>query len=209
MPRTGLARPRLLHPLRTGGAAMTSQFRPDASWPTLLDALERLRMWQHAHKMAQAMLGAVLAIAVWSALDTYRYSIAYGTAVAGSVRLMALAVFEHAVALYDPYSPRLAPTGPADAARLTEFRALEELLPVGRAVRVAGGTVTLTDVQNEVIRESPLEFSYQPWDEPRLHELRRRYNLPQVIRGARNDFEELVRLRNWTRSQFRRRTISR
>jgi hypothetical protein len=157
-------------------------------------------------RVAQGVLGTMLAIALWAGLDASRYSIAYGTAITGTVRLMMLTAIEHAVALYDPYSPIVAITGPPDQDAIrVGYRALDDLLPPGRHVTLDDGHVlTLVAATNEVIRETPFEFAYQPWSEPRLAELRRRYDLPNVVAGATNDFEELVMLRNWNRSQFRR-----
>src|SRR5262249_27756983 len=61
------------------------------------------------------------------------------------------------------------------------------------------------EVHNECIVYSRFRFQYQTYEEPRLHELRRKYRLDEVTAQATDEFGALVRLRNWTRSRFRRR----
>jgi hypothetical protein len=183
---------------------MTNHYPLGPTWPALF--LQAEKSFRLCHRMAETALGTVLAVAVWSTVDAHRYQVDYGVAVAGSLRQLALTGIAMALAVYDPYEPTLAPTGPPDVSPLDGFRSIDQVLPLRTPAAVADGfTVTLDAAQNPVIRKSPLEFAYQPWSEPRLQELRRRFDLPRVVKGAKNDFEELVALRNWTRSQFRRR----
>jgi len=63
----------------------------------------------------------------------------------------------------------------------------------------------IQEINNEKIRANRFYFGYQPYDEPRLVKLREKYQLNEVTASASNDFEAAVLLRNWARSQFRRR----
>jgi len=59
-------------------------------------------------------------------------------------------------------------------------------------------------VNNEKINKSKFSFSYQPHEEPKLIILRKEYKLDEVAASAKTEFEAMILLRNWTRSQFRR-----
>ena len=122
-------------------------------------------------------------------------------------RKIVLLAIEAGVRVYDPCKPRLAELGPGSeetdpppgALRAEEyFRALGERDTNGEGRLRAG------KIENETIRRSPFRFYYQPHDEPRLHELRRRYRLDEVVAGASDELEQMVRIRRWCRSQFRR-----
>ena len=65
-------------------------------------------------------------------------------------------------------------------------------------------TFHMEKICNETIRTSRFHFSYQPYDEPVLLELRKAYNLDDVVAPAKDEFEAMLLLRNWGRSQFRR-----
>ena len=62
----------------------------------------------------------------------------------------------------------------------------------------------LAEIRNERIRRSRFSFGYQPFEEPRLAQLRAQYRLDDVVAGAGSEFEAMVLLRNWARSRFRR-----
>jgi hypothetical protein len=67
------------------------------------------------------------------------------------------------------------PTGPEDwTARL---RVLEE--------------------HNEEIVRTSIPFEYEPLDHPRLKQLRKEYNLDEVVQGAHNELELMLRLAQW------------
>src|SRR5207253_2059224 len=103
--------------------------------------------------------------------------------------------------------PRTAVLGPGDQPDATgpEYGRIEAVLQ--QPQRLAGSPswqLQLQQAHNEHIIYSSYPFRYQPADEPRLQQLRTQYHLDDVVAGAADEFEALVRLRNWTRSQFRR-----
>jgi hypothetical protein len=51
---------------------------------------------------------------------------------------------------------------------------------------------------------SDRQFQYQPFNEPRLRELREKYRLDDIVKNEPDEFSRMVALRNWSRSQFRR-----
>jgi hypothetical protein len=108
--------------------------------------------------------------------------------------------------IYDPSGvPRLAGTGP-DPAVGADYARVERVLVPGRGLTTPSGRrITVQGVHNERIIRSPFAFHYQPWDEPRLHELRRRYHLDRVVAPAASEFQAMRLLRDWTRGRFRRR----
>src|SRR5262249_44999911 len=109
------------------------------------------------------------------------------------------------VTVYDPCQPRPVPLGPeaglpaGDWARLEDH--LRDAATLGGFSRERG---PVKEVHNEAIVPGRVPFGYQSFDEPRLHELRRRYRLDEVVAGAKDEWDAFVRLRNWTRSRFRR-----
>lgn len=150
----------------------------------------------------------LLAFFVASAIVAYRFNLSLPAAAKGLCRISALYAIEIGIGLYDPYTPRLANLGPDS----------EEPAPADGLVRAedffqrcASQTasspkkVQILEVENEKIHRSPFAFSYQPYDEPRLHELRNKYHLDEVVAGSGSEFEQMVRLRSWARSRFRRR----
>src|SRR5262249_27593244 len=102
---------------------------------------------------------------------------------------------------------RLANLGPGSAetaAPQGALRAEDYFRMVQERAANFGERVRLVNLGNETIHPSPFRFLYQPYEEPRLHQLRKKYRLDEVIAGASCEFEQMVRLRSWCRSQFRR-----
>ena len=64
--------------------------------------------------------------------------------------------------------------------------------------------LSIAKINNERIIKSRFNFIYQPYEEPRLDELRKKYKLVDVVSSAKDEFEAMILLRNWARSQFRR-----
>ncbi len=64
--------------------------------------------------------------------------------------------------------------------------------------------IQLREINNERIVRSSFSFGYQTSEEEKLKQLRAEYNLDSVISQSSSEFESMVLLRNWTRSQFRR-----
>jgi len=61
----------------------------------------------------------------------------------------------------------------------------------------------LTDSHNEEIRYTSIPFEYEKFDEPQLAELRRTYQLDQVVAGAQSELGKMIKLRNWVSAQWR------
>jgi transglutaminase-like putative cysteine protease len=49
-----------------------------------------------------------------------------------------------------------------------------------------------------VIVRSPIPFTYEPFDHPKLKELRARHKLDEVVKGAKTEFELVERLARWS-----------
>ncbi len=58
--------------------------------------------------------------------------------------------------------------------------------------------VRVRDAKNERIVRSSIPFRYEPFDQPRLRELRQRFELDSVADPASNEFELLQRLARWS-----------
>ncbi|MCK4624445.1 MAG: transglutaminase domain-containing protein, partial [Phycisphaerae bacterium] len=81
--------------------------------------------------------------------------------------------------------------------------------PALKSVKISGSVITrpspdekrikITEYQNETIVQSSWPFTYQRWDEPKLKVLREQYNLDEIIKGAKTEFEKYLRLRHWCR----------
>ena len=154
-----------------------------------------------------ALCLAVL-LSVYVAVISYRYDISLPVAAKGVLRELSLIGIRAAVSVSDPSKPRFAWTGPDinNLPNRADYVRIEQVLGPDHTVATPSGRrITVQEVHNEVIIRSPFVFRYQPYDEPRLHELRRKYRLEEVVAGATNEFDGMMLLLNWTRSQFRRR----
>ncbi len=119
----------------------------------------------------------------------------------------ALSALALGVTIHDPVPARLATLAPPetdDPDFFSGYERLETLFLGADRVHSTSAELALVDIHNERIVESAFSFRYQPFDEPRLHQLRTKYRLDEVIALARDELDEFVRLCNWTRSQFRR-----
>jgi hypothetical protein len=148
-------------------------------------------------QVGAVLLGVFLLVTVYMA---YAYDVSMPEAAKVLVRDAVLLTIQAGVRIYDPCQVRVAELGPGS----------EDTAPPEGALRAEdyfqqrGEGVRLVKMENETIRRSPFRFSYQPYDEPRLHQLREKYRLDEVIEGASCEFEQMVRLRSWCRSRFRR-----
>ncbi len=153
-----------------------------------------------------------VAVAVWMLMvvassvsaASYHYNLSLTAATGALARMVVLSAVELAVGVADPCAPRLAQLAPRDAEQIRwqDYERVEHALQQGRLF--SASRVVLREVDNPQIIRSDYPFRYQPYDEPRLHELRERFELDQIVAGAKDEFEEMVLLRNWSRSQFRR-----
>jgi len=60
----------------------------------------------------------------------------------------------------------------------------------------------IVEYDNPDIPSTKYPFSYEVFEQERLHELRRRCRLRSVVRAARSEFEEFVLLRDWVKSRW-------
>ena len=58
--------------------------------------------------------------------------------------------------------------------------------------------VRMIDSRNERIVRSSIPFEYEPFDHPRLRLLRERHQLDDVVKGAKDEFELITRLAQWS-----------
>ncbi len=113
------------------------------------------------------------------------------------IRYGVLSAIGLSIKIYDPVSVQEAYLGPDETEKdYIRIEAFAEKLPQH---------IDIKEIRNEKIKKSRFYFTYQPYGEPRLAELRKKYRLDEVTAQAANDFEAAVLLRNWTRSRFRRR----
>ena len=149
----------------------------------------------------------VIALLVIYAAATCFVSFYYGLSLAASARTiprhLAILGIEAGVSIWDPCSPRTAPDGPATeyAPPAEECARLEDFMQKHSQAR----GWTIGEIRNPHIAVGRLPFRYQPFDEPRLQQLREKYKLAELVAAAPTEFEGMVRLRGWARSQFRRR----
>lgn len=66
------------------------------------------------------------------------------------------------------------------------------------------GRLQVVEARNEEIVRSSVPFAYEPFDHPRLKELRARYKLDQVVGEAKDELELMTRLARWSASQWER-----
>jgi len=162
--------------------------------------------WARRLTIAGICLALGLAgLATRAVILSVRYDVPLLTATRGAVRDAALESIRLMVAVYDPSDPRTPRLAPDEAwagaglARLDADTSVEPWTVGGRQLTV--GTIT---VDNARVQPARYPFRYQPYDEPRLHELRERYALDDLLATAPTEFEGMVRLRHWARSQFQR-----
>ena len=114
-----------------------------------------------------------------------------------------LTVIYMSTLIYDPAQCKNAPVCPDEEQSSVEYEGYfrAEIFPWKS---LSDNGLYIQNVHNEKIKRSRFPFSYQPVDEPRLHLLRKKYRLDNVVANARTEFEAITLLRNWARSQFKR-----
>jgi lipopolysaccharide/colanic/teichoic acid biosynthesis glycosyltransferase len=162
------------------------------------------RMLSRLFQIVFCLFVLLIAHAGWR---SYKYEIPLVSSVKSSARDLCLQCIQIGIWVYDPYQPKLARLEPSvsEEPEIADSKRIDEAMPLGTTLQIRGGSITATAIFNERITRSRYSFDYQPYDEPRLHELRRRYKLDEVIASAKTDLEAMIRMRNWGRSQFRRR----
>jgi hypothetical protein len=154
--------------------------------------------------VAVVLLGVFFIASVYM---SYAYDVSLPAAAKFLGRKMALQAIAIGVRVYDPCEARLAVLGPGSEETdppKGALRADEYLQALEKQGMTREGLVRIERIENETIHRSPYPFFYQPYDDPRLDQLRKKYRLDDVVAGASCEFEQMVRLRNWCRSQFRR-----
>lgn len=81
---------------------------------------------------------------------------------------------------------------------------LKELVITATPQRAAAWTrqIKVVESRNEEIVRTSIPFRYEPFDQPRLKELREQYRLDEVVKGAKGEFELMTRLAGWAAKQW-------
>ncbi len=117
-------------------------------------------------------------------------------------RDMMLRAMALGTAIYDPTPPARAVLEPDHASLgidVDDYELLDDHL--GKLPKQG---VTVVELENERIVRSSFRFGYQPWEEPKLGELRERFGLDEVVASGETEFDRMILLRNRGRSQWRR-----
>ena len=149
------------------------------------------------HMLLSLGLVALAGFVVATTAVAQRFAIPAVDAAHVTMRAAIVRAIGGAITIYDPVVARIADLGPSNEPALHSHARAEQFF--------SANGLRVMDAHNATIRTSPFQFRYQPYDEPRLHELRRRYGLDAITAGAPTEFDAMVRLRSWTRTQFRRR----
>jgi len=64
--------------------------------------------------------------------------------------------------------------------------------------------IKAVDGHNEEIVRTSIPFAYEPFDHPRLKDLRTRFKLDDVVRGAKDELEVMARLARWSAGRWER-----
>jgi transglutaminase-like putative cysteine protease len=101
---------------------------------------------------------------------------------------------------YAQVAVELATTDPLHSPRLKAVRV--EATP--RLAKDWTARLKVTEAHNEEIVRSAVPFAYEPFTHPRLKELRERYQLDAVVKGATTEFELIERLARWAAGRWER-----
>jgi hypothetical protein len=157
-------------------------------------------------RSVQALFVLVLLFAGSTVWVSYRYSVSLIDAAQSICKECALYGIGALICIHDPCDVTTAQTGPGPERiqDLQAFARVEGLFTSSAIVKSQGVTITADRIHNEHIIYARYPFQYQPWSEPKLHELRTRYKLDDVVATAASELEAMAKLRSWTRTQFRR-----
>jgi hypothetical protein len=136
----------------------------------------------------------------WVIYISYHYDFSIIEATKSSVRYVSLSAIGTGVGLYDPTADNTihAQLGPEEMSNFSSMSRIEQYLAKGK---VSG--IEIIEMKNEHIVISDYVFNYQP-DVPRLLEMRKEMGLDDVVAGADDELEKMIRLRQWVRKQFSR-----
>jgi hypothetical protein len=93
----------------------------------------------------------------------------------------------------------LATTDPLVTPRLSEITMTTE----SQLAKDWTKAVRVVDFHNEEIVRTSIPFQYEPFTQPKLRELRARYRLDDVIRGAKTELDIITRLAAWSSRQWK------
>jgi hypothetical protein len=107
-------------------------------------------------------------------------------------------ILEEPVGRYLQAAVQLATADPFKTPRL------QRVLIDARPTRPADWTKDLRvlDCLNPEIVRTSIPFAYEPFDHPRLKDLRRNHRLDDVVKGAKGEFELILRLAAWSSKQW-------
>lgn len=142
------------------------------------------------------IVGAIATIAVRYHLSPFLVAKFMG-------RHVMLSAVSTAVSVYDPSIKKEVVFGPPARGRDSD-PALYVRFENPSTEAAPGLNIQIKAIENGRVRKNKFDFGYQTYDEPGLAALRKEYKLDQVVAPAKTEFEAMVLLRNWTRSQFRR-----
>ena len=146
----------------------------------------------------------VLVFASWAGHIASAYNLSYGKAGNFLARSLVLSAIEVGCKIYDPWTQeqKITLMGP-DYSQLEID--IEKAERVDNYLRVKAqelnADIIAIDNQKHIIGQYP--FFYE-MPNPRLQELREKMGLDGIVANAKDELEELVLLRNWVRTRFRR-----
>ena len=70
------------------------------------------------------------------------------------------------------------------------------------------GSAKVVEQRNDEIVRTSFPFEYEPFDQPKLAQLRTQYKLDEVVSGASSEFEMITRLAAWATTQFNKGHLS-
>jgi len=119
------------------------------------------------------------------------------------IRHGTLSIIHALTLIHDSYSTKNASLGPGNARQTANYDNYVRIKDFFEKAKFRHNFHVMR-INNEKIIRSRFDFAYQPYDEIKLKKLRKEYGLDNVVLSAKDEFDAMVRLRTWTRSQFRR-----
>jgi len=153
-------------------------------------------------KSVSIIIAIIIVVFTTIAFASIKYGVSPLLVTKKYLRFGILSTISFSTSIYDPSEIKKIRFAPENQNNIdySEYVLIEEILKKENIK----SWLEIRTIKNEIIKKSGFHFSYQPYNEPRLIELRKKYKLHQVISAAKDEFESMVLLRNWARSQFRR-----
>lgn len=133
-----------------------------------------------------------------------KFDIPYYEISQGILRQGVLLTLDGLTQIYDPAKTKIVKTGPMG---YTGREKNDGYKDIENVFKNANGNmeIRIKELENGKIIKSKFDFGYQPSEEPQMEVLRKEYKIDKVIEGAKSEFEAIVILRDWARSQFMQR----